>query len=192
MPSSGPNNPASGTDDASFGDVEWINPGNVLSSDNSRAEAGLSVVEQNSHYLVATDFGFSITAGATIDGIVVEIEKSRSDTLDDIADGRVRIVKGGAIGATDRAAAGQWDTTDAYTTYGSSTDKWGETWTDTDTNATNFGAAITATSTSGGTGRVDHMRITVYYTDASGHPAMARGRAVLGMTPGPPLAGRGW
>ncbi len=79
-------------------------------------------------------------------------------------DNEVRIIKGGAIIGTNFAATGTaWLTADAYTNYGTATELWGTTWTITDINATNFGAAI-STRVTNGTARVDHIRITVYST----------------------------
>lgn len=74
----------------------------------------------------------------------------------------VKLIKGGTIGGTDQAGTGSWPTTDAYASYGNSTDLWGRTWTTADINASTFGAAIAA-RVQNGTVRVDHIRITVYY-----------------------------
>lgn len=114
------------------------------------------------HYLKATNFGFSIPTGAAISGIVVEIERKES-AANVARDNRVRIVKGGTIGTTDKASASEWPTTDTYATYGSDVDLWGETWTVADINSSNFGVAISAMGLGGGTASIDHIRITVYY-----------------------------
>ena len=168
MPSQGPNSPATLADDTSFGGFSWTNPGNASSSNNSYAESAVSGFpsETDTFYLKATDFGFSIPGGATIDGILVEIEKSESTAADDVIDRRVRIVKGGTIGSTDKADATEWPTTDAYTSYGGAADLWGETWTPADINASNFGTVIAAGCASTGPGipLIDHIRITVTYT----------------------------
>ena len=169
MASEGPLSPDSGTNDAGYGSVAWTDPGNILASDGSKATAILSLGLTPSNYLVATDFDFAIPGGATIDGIVVEIERS-CGMLESVADDRVRIVKGGTVGATDRSSADVWPDADAYKTDGSSSDLWGETWADTDINATTFGVALSAGS-DGGVASVDHIRITVYYTAAAGTAA---------------------
>ena len=44
-----------------------------------------------------------------------------------VYDYAVRIIKGGTIGSTDRASGTAWSSSSAYTTYGSSSDLWGET-----------------------------------------------------------------
>ena len=162
----GPNSAGTGADDSSVGTVAWTNPGNITSSNDSDASIAILGSSLISHYLKATNFGFSIPTTATIDGITVEVE--RSDPNTDTRDYQVRIVKGGTIGTTDRAETGAWPATDAYQTYGGSTDLWGETWTPSDINGSTFGFAISVEEISGisfGSPTVDHIRITIDYTD---------------------------
>lgn len=143
----------------------WSNPGNALSSDNSYASSSLSTNGDFTDYLQLTNFGFSIGASNTIVGIEVEIEKFG----DKIKDNQVRIVKGGSIGTTDQSDNANWSNTDtdSYTLYGASNDLWGETWTPSDINASDFGVAISAIRVGGGGGaavpNIDHIRITVYF-----------------------------
>ena len=71
--------PGTTADDSAVGTIVWTNPNNSKVSDNvyaivTNANCGIPT----SHYLKATNFGFSIPAGATINGIVVEIEKKHS------------------------------------------------------------------------------------------------------------------
>ena len=73
--SAGPSSPTSTGNDASIGTVSWSNTGNAVSSNNSYA----TVANATSNYLTLTNFGFAIPGGATIDGIEVSIEKSRTD-----------------------------------------------------------------------------------------------------------------
>lgn len=167
MPASGPLSPGTVVDDAGVGTVTWSNPGNAAASDDARSEATLTSVDPLSHYLKATNFGFAIPTDATVTGIEVAVERSASN-LTDVRDNRVRIVKANVIGATDRAdtATTDWPTADAYKTYGSSSDLWGETWTPAQINAADFGIAFAAQAINGTqTARVDHIRITVYYTE---------------------------
>lgn len=170
MASQGPNSAGTGANDASVGSRAWNNPSNIVSSNNTRAFAA----NANTQYLKATNFGFSIPGGATIDGIVVEIERYCTDSASNNAkDLEVKIVKGGSIQSTNRAdLASNWPLSDAYATYGSSTDLWGTTWTDSDINSSSFGVVIRADIVNFGKGtvlaEVDHVRITVYYTTGGG------------------------
>lgn len=175
---SGPKSAGTGADDATVGTVAWTNPGNITVSDDTRAVATLGAGAK-SHYLKATKFGFAIPAGATIDGIVVEVERSNPNEAKPVVDNAVRIVKGGAIQATDRSSLSIWPTSDAYYAFGAQTDLWGATWANTDINAEGFGVAISAWATGGATeARIDHIRITIYYTDAGGQKWTTSGDAV--------------
>ena len=170
MASEGPNSAGTGADDASTGTLVWGNPGNITTSNDVRAITSTFAVSRATHYLKATNFSFSIPAGATIDGIVAEFERRR--TIGPVSTNNVKIVKAGSIGAQNKSAGASWTTTDTYFSYGSSSDLWGETWTAAQINASNFGVVISAQLNDpmgfGVTAEVDHIRITVYYTEATG------------------------
>lgn len=165
MASEGPNSPGTAADDSSVGSVAWANPNNSKISDDVYATA--TIDSEQTHYLKVTNFSFAIPAGATIDGIVMEAEvKGAGGLANDVA---VRIVKGGAIGSTDRSSLTDWTTTETYLSHGGISDLWGETWTAEDINASDFGVALSAGNATD-TCSVDHIRITVYYTaTASDH-----------------------
>ena len=176
---SGPNNPSSAADDTSFGSYSWSTPSNVYTSNNSYASVTFpaGATGTDSYYLKVTGFGFSIPSGATINGIQVDIERyaNYGGTQRWVEDERVRIVKGGTIMSTqDKAKTGtKWPVLagEAYTSYGSSSDLWGETWTYSDINSANFGVAIAAerngaTTSNAVIAYIDHVRITVTYTPA--------------------------
>lgn len=76
-------------------------------------------------------------------------------------DNSVRLVKAGSIVGSDLAyTVAPWNTVDTYTSYGSSSNLWGTTWTVADVNLSSFGAVFSA-SVANGTAQVDHMRITI-------------------------------
>lgn len=165
MASEGPLSPGSVVEDTSHGSVSWSNYSNAGASDNAYASVTISNPAE-SYYLKATNFGFAIPAGATIDGIVVEFEK-KNDSGRNGYDARVRLVKGGTIQATDKALGTAWPVADTYVTHGGAADLWGSAWTPADINASNFGVVIAVKDTDGmgPTLKLDHIRITVYYTE---------------------------
>lgn len=167
MASEGPLSPTVAANDTGIGTVAWSSAGNILASDDARANTANLISGDISNYLTATGFGFAIPTGATIDGIVVEWERSGAASV--IEDEAVRIIKGGVIGSTDRSSANVWGA-EAYETYGGVADLWGETWTDDDINAATFGCAIAAQNNTGTNrqARIDHVRITVHYTEGGG------------------------
>lgn len=176
MASAGPLATGLSANDASIGTTAWATPSNLSVSDDFRATNVMGSAGVQSNYIKCTTFSFSIPSGATIDGIVVEFEKAYNGAANPCKDNAVRIVKGGTIGSTDRSNGSNWTTTDTIISHGSSSDLWGETWTDSDINATGFGAALSAVAVGGvSQGLVDFCRITVYYTAAaSGQPMALR------------------
>ena len=157
-------------DDASFGQATWGNPGYAAVSDDVRATAGFDPGSgiTNSHYLKATNFGFTIPDGSTILGILVEVEGSKDVALGTLSEARARLVKAGVIQATDRLNTTAWTTVDTYYSHGGASDLWGGTWLPSDINNSGFGFALAMNANAVITARVDHIRITVYYEPGSG------------------------
>lgn len=148
--------------------AQWIDMSNAFSSDDQFAtiSANLATTSDYTDYLVITNFNFSIPTGSLITGIQVNIE--RSDDNGKTKDGRLRLVKDYVIGTGDRALTPAWPTDDAVQSYGSSTDLWGDTWTEYDVTAEGFGIALTVRRSGGGTqptlAEVDHVFITIHYS----------------------------
>lgn len=150
----------------------WATPGAVTADDGGAASAsGLNSTtpSRNSQRLEATSFGFSVPTGATIDGIVVEIERHRT-AADAVRDRVVRLLKAGAVTGDDKATATSWATSPTIDSYGASSDLWGTTWTPAEVNASGFGLGLQAGNDLAGnaTAQVDFIRITVHYTEAAG------------------------
>jgi len=175
MTTSGPNSPGTMADDATVGTVAWSNPDNAKVSDDVYATVEGRDSSFLTHYLKATNFGFSIPTGATINGITVEVE-AKTDTTNTALRSYTyaKIVKGGTIGTYNdnhTPAAGYYPTLDAYTSFPETVtnDLFGTTWTAEDINNSGFGVAtivfVLAGLTAGKFVSIDHIRITVYYTE---------------------------
>jgi len=160
----GPNTASTASNINCVSCTDWTSPGAVTSSDNSYATVPLATTYESS-YIKATNFGFSIPGGATIDGILVEWEVSVTDDLEPSYDIEAKIVKGGTIGSVDRSSGTAYTATDTFLIHGSVSDLWGETWTPADINSSTFGAALRSVTYSASSNvRVDSVRITVTYT----------------------------
>ena len=177
MASSGPNSVGTLADDSSIGTITWTNTSDGVSSNNTYTWA-ITIgpnISETSHYLTATNFGFSIPSGATINGIIVEVEQkssANSGTFYTVSN-TIKTIKGGTIGGNNNADnTTKWNTSDSYISYGSSSDLWGQTWTDSDINSSGFGVAIAVRNVVFGKtnqyGYVDHIRITIHYTAGGG------------------------
>ncbi len=161
--SSGPLSPGTMANDTSTGTSGWSSIDNAKVSDNASASVAAPGSSVTSNYLKATNFGFAVPTGATINGITVEVEKKQQNGTG-VTDEKMRIVKGGTISSTNSTAVA-WTSSDAYATYGSSTNLWGETWSASDINASTFGFAFSVNLPGNSVAAlVDHIRITVYYT----------------------------
>jgi len=164
----GPNNPNSFSNAFLWGySQQWTDISNAQSDDESYATFGNLTGGKGSHtdYLVATDFGFLIPAGTIINGIKVEV--NCSDPNSRTSDYSVRIIKTGSITGAEKAAGTPYPATDDFISYGGPADLWGETWDYKFIDDNQFGVAISAQRNNGDDittdGRVDNIRITVYY-----------------------------
>ncbi len=175
---------ANATDNSSVGTINWTNSINAQASDNTYASIALSNtggVSEISHYLYATNFSFSIPAGATIDGIVVDVDGysntagSATFTLDS-----GRIIKGGGVTGTAKSGGGWTCGSGACTpadevtvSWGGASDLWGATLTSTDVNAATFGVALSfkePIANDSTQGYIDQIRMTIYYTASDTTP----------------------
>jgi hypothetical protein len=163
------------------GTVAWSNPGNITASDNSYATAPLSAGEQT-NYLRASNFGFNIPTTATIVGIEVVVERfggvfgSQAGASDTI----VRMVKSGTIAGDNKSLGSEYPVFEMTSTFGAATDLWGTTWTPSDINDSTTGVVFSANCPDqDSTASVDHVTMTVHYTDSESQTTSTTGNMFL-------------
>ena len=142
----------------------WTNPANI-GSPSSFASISLAA-SVTSGDLDASNFGFTIPTGATINGVVVKIDRKASASSAIQYTG-VTLSAGG----TTKTPGGLWITSVVTDTIGSSSDLWGATLTPTIVNNSSFGVTIVAVNVSGGTNKtasVANGNIIIYYTPSAG------------------------
>jgi hypothetical protein len=155
-----------GANGSGGGSVTWTDPGNITASDNSYA-----VIQGpdgfSSKDLDCTNFGFNLPAGATINGITVSIERYGSGQVIDTS---IKLLNGDGAGGEseqDKSTGATWGA-EGITTFGSPTDSWGESWTASEVNSSNFGVRIQCEGVTGDyavdQAYIDHVQITVYFT----------------------------
>jgi hypothetical protein len=163
--SEGPNSPSS----SSANGIDWEDIDSVFVSDNERA---YNPNDTSAHKLRAYNFGFSIPAGATIDGILVEIEGWGDEANPARRVYNVALGNSGYTILGDYKGAGAADTLpqsagETYMPQGGSSDNWGYgSWTPAIVNSSDFSLIFkddTVTVNYGGF-YIDHFRVTVYYT----------------------------
>lgn len=167
MASIGPNNGGTFVSDSTIGTIAIANPSNVSSSNDTYASSVL-LLNEVTNYLKVTNFNMNIPIHSKIDGIIVEIERNAT-VLNSVTDNVIRLVlSSGSLGSSNKSAGATWPNSDAYATFGSSTDVWSETLKPINVNDINFGVVISGAATLfAGTAQIDHVRMTVHYTQLS-------------------------
>lgn len=149
----------------------WRNPGSARTDDGGATETFLSDA-QPSGVLVATGYRFKVPVHSRIDGIVVTLNrKGSAGDSGAIVDDKMRLLKGGTIGAGDRSRTDGWPATYSLTAFGGANDTWGESWTPRDIDSDGFGVALRVRSVStdvpgravSGAAAVDSIEVTVHY-----------------------------
>lgn len=165
MASAGPNSPGTVVNDSSYGYWEWVNPANAVSSNNSYAICYCDNGETN--YLKATGFGFAIPSGATINGVLVEVE-GKGGAMQR-GDSHVQLVKAGSRAGTAITFPSDLSASDTTKSFGGASSLWGTTLSDSDVNSNSFGCALTVYSIGDyNQFDIDHIKITVTYTEGGG------------------------
>ncbi len=153
-------------DSIGIGTATWTSPDKAKTNDNNFATVSLNN-SSITHYLKASNFGFSIPAGSTILGIKVTITRKNSSSSNTVKDYQVRLIKSdGSILATEKALSTNWSTTNTAIPYGGATDLWNASWSPTDINSTSFGVVLSVISNGGSSSRtasVDSIQIEVTY-----------------------------
>jgi hypothetical protein len=173
LSSQGPTAPASSTNNSGVGTIDWTNPSDALTS--TGATVTLTDAEV-SHSLWATNPGFTVPGGSTIDGIQADWNAAGSTASASkyILDNEIKLIIGGAKTGTDQKSATKWPVGGAARSYGGPSSLWGATPSVSDVNASNFGVAISAigtTASSDPTGTIKSLTLKVYYTAAAGGAA---------------------
>jgi len=144
--------------------ISWTNPTNIQSADSAVAEVSLQAGD-DSDYIVAKNFGFAITTGATITGVqaLISVRASNSNRA---TPSIIQIVKD-TTAVTSFTDSNDWTTTTTERTYGSSSN--GLSLTPSDVNATTFGFryCIWDDYTKSVTAYVDYIKMCIYYSTSS-------------------------
>jgi len=143
----------------------WTNLDSIQFEATSFSEAIQQVVVATPYrdVLLVDQFALEVPPTATIEGIAVEVRRASTGF---ISDASVHIIKGGVVGANERAGSGGWGTSFEWVTYGGPSDLWGETWTPVDFESSAFGVALSAlymNTVGNSRAYVDEVRVTVHY-----------------------------
>ena len=175
MASQGPLFPATAASLANAGTSEnanaWTSPGNVGADDGAEASITAATYDSPdiSELLVASNFGFTIPSGSTIDGVTVEIER-RDQAIGAASDNRVQLSTStafaGLVGTNKADTPLDWPTAATVKTYGGAADTWSSGLTVTQINDPGFAVFLSVQADAANTDIfVDFIRVTVTYTE---------------------------
>ena len=156
-------------------EISWGGTSALVSNNSTNAFVFyLATAQPDSAELWASNFGFSIPGGATIQGIEVIVEKNADPGTgtgtETVVDEFVQLCKGGVkVGNNNADTVNPWSPTANIDIYGGSDDLWGTTWTPTDINASDFGCFFEAEYNGDGSPKyatleVDYVQMRVHYT----------------------------
>lgn len=150
-------------------DDAWVSPTSVGADDGVVASITAASFDAPdvSRQLYASQFGFTIPVGATIDGITVEIERRAQDTVGEAEDFRVQLTtaENTFVGTNKADTVTAWPTTLTIATYGGAADTWSASPTVAMVNDTAFGVTLSVTALLANADiEVDFIRMTITYT----------------------------
>ena len=174
------NGPVNGStaanDAANGGSGGWANLTQGLTDDGTYTTFdATSTIDDVTQYYKVTQFGLGgLPAGSTIDGILVEVKRKQTGSAGLPLDQSIRLCTGGSFVGTDKSTSAAWSSTEAYVSFGGSTDTWGRTWTIAEISDTTFGVGVACTdaSTGGWIAYINAVRIIVYFIPP-GSPQMS-------------------
>ncbi len=173
-------------DDASIGTLTWTDPSNATGdgTDGNYASLIATSSSEYTHYLKLTNFGFAIPAGATIDGVQLQIRNAGIPTgTGFFAWNAVRLVNASGTIGTANKATGTLNSSPTTTTFGGSADTWTGEASAIDWNDADAGCAISIGTTPTITGDsylyVYWVQIVITYTEAAAAGTSPR-RTVVG------------
>lgn len=149
--------------------ISWSDINNVKLKDGDYAQAQMAF-EEESNYIKATGFGFSVPAGVTITGIAVRIRSKASDS-EALNIRQIQLLKGGSVYAGgSKNNEDFWLTEAEEIILGNSVSLWSNTWLNTDVNSADFGLYFDTANFNieeDIIAYVDSLEINVYYTSTS-------------------------
>jgi hypothetical protein len=152
----------------------WTTPANIVASDGAFATIPPIGSMTPTDYLIAQQFGLAVPSGATIRGILVEVEWQQGMSMGQ--DYGCFLIKAGVLGMRNGVPTPHnippTTPNKAYVAYGGADDTWEDLWAPADVNATNFGVAYNVINECSSFNLdVDHLRVTVYYDGGEEAPA---------------------
>jgi len=157
--------------DVTLAGTPWTSPGNITADDATRALSGNAGTQAITNYLRASNFGFALPAGATIDGIQVRAQRHAA-TSSMIRDNESSLFNASGIptGADITGGGGAYwsNIADTVVTFGGASTLFGLTPSESDVEDVDWGWGMSAEDQNGFVSMYcDLMEMKIYYTAAA-------------------------
>jgi hypothetical protein len=148
----------------SGGEKKWDDLKFLESDDDKYTDTEIKK-KDSSENLSATNYGFSIPANATINGVQVIIGR-KAERLNSLSDSKVYLRIGGIATGINKASNTKWTKDETAANYGSAADLWGTALTPAIINAADFGVVLDVNNSDKEDTRayVDYIQIKVSYS----------------------------
>lgn len=173
-------------DDSSTGTLTWTDLSNATGSGTGDYATVIATSSSEyTHYLKLTNFGFALPAGATIDGVQLQIRNAGIPTgTGFFVWNAVKLVNASGTIGTANKATGTLNSSFTTTTFGGSADTWAGEASAIDWNDADAGCAISVGTTPTITGDsylyIDYVQIIITYTEAPAGGGTAPRRTIIG------------
>ncbi|MBI4802296.1 MAG: hypothetical protein HY796_07205 [Elusimicrobia bacterium] len=145
--------------------TNWTTPANIADGVNATYASYNNTTQD---YLKVTNFKFSISSAATINGITVTRKGHGDGVTAAKRQYAIGLTKdGAALAGTAKTGVDLPQDTDDVVSTGTTTDLWGTTWSTADINSSNFGIIFYDNDTTSDAIYFDSVTITVSYTGPS-------------------------
>lgn len=179
MPATAVTSPGSAAS-TELGGVNWLNPSNALTSNDTYATA-LGVGAQDlSDGLDLTNFGFSLPANQLVTGIEATVEGMNAGLC---LVHTVQLLSGGGVVGDNKSGSEEFFGEDSVFPFGGAADNWGTALTTAIVNDSSFGIRIRMTLyDAGAQAMIDHVTLKLTYSDAPAAPAGSGLSGLSGLT----------
>lgn len=148
------------------GGFAWTSPENITADDSFAAQVYLGSTDE-SEYLTADNFGFTVPTGATINGIVAIFFRYAMGTVEDVSVSLY--TSSGDVG--DAFSGNTWASMETADVFGSETEDWNTSLSPADVNSSLFGVKMKCTAPFGGMALVNYVEMQIHYTESGGSSA---------------------
>ena len=166
------------------GDYPYSSLSNVQTDDSNAATSGPIDTREEFNIIDATNFGFVLPYGASVDGVEMRYRRY-SNSSGDVEENVIQLIVGGSATGQNKATTTYWASSAELVTHGGSSDTWTLSPTEAQVEASNFGIRIQPLDDglgSGDTASIEVIEMRVHYSVGAASATVSGDVDVPGVT----------